>query len=411
VVPTSVISRGSGTLLQLLAEHLFDLRALDVSGFKRWLDRHLSHWHTDVVFEQRARIRELRRAHPGLAALEGERRKARIDDAASPHYRRLEDATRGLIGAENAVAGLTHALSRANPPEDKRLRDKLEEYRRRVNELRSLVSDLTAESPERLALNEITARLTKLREDVGFFREVTRLEALQRSQGRSSTRSGAAFETVAIDAVTQHVMPELKGRSDSASIYLLRGVTLGAARTEIDQLIVGRAGDSNDPVEVLALVETKRNPNDLARGLQKRLENLSWLAGHEAGYDSLAYRTEAAPSGHNEGVAVHSEKGEVFRFDRASFRRFLPDLNSGTPHRNVYLVTRTGMLWGIGSAGLARIAHRVSSDTSWAPDDDEYLAGLLAWSQSLTSPVESPDILQMYADDPEAARQVLFLED
>jgi hypothetical protein len=191
---------------------------------------------------------------------------------------------------------------------------------------------------------------------------------------------------------------------------VLRGVTLGAARTEIDQLVV-RVAEPHAPVEVLAVVETKRNINDLAHGLLRRAENLAWLAGRHEGYDPERYRNASFPSGRFAGVAVHARKGHRYRFTRESFWRFLTGADAGMLPRHLYLVTRPGPLWGVGSAALARIAHRVSSDEEWDPADTEYLAGLLRWCQEMAEPVEAPDVLRSCAADAEASRRVLLLED
>src|SRR4051794_41918216 len=54
----------------------FDLRTLDLAGFRRWLNLHLARWASDPAFVQRARVRDLRRAHPDLRPLEEDHRRA-----------------------------------------------------------------------------------------------------------------------------------------------------------------------------------------------------------------------------------------------------------------------------------------------------------------------------------------------
>ena len=77
-----------------------------------------------------------------------------------------------------------------------------------------------------------------------------------------------------------------------------RGVTLGAAGTELDQVIVRLPSRAERPVEVLAVVEVKRNLNDLAHGFRRRQDDLAWLTGHTANYDPRRYRTRQFPTGH-----------------------------------------------------------------------------------------------------------------
>jgi hypothetical protein len=73
---TSPVTRGARDLRRLLREQTCDVRTLDLAGFRRWLAGHRAHWQRDAVFVQRARIRDLRRAHPRLRALEEEPRQA-----------------------------------------------------------------------------------------------------------------------------------------------------------------------------------------------------------------------------------------------------------------------------------------------------------------------------------------------
>lgn len=402
------VSRGSAGLRELLASRLSDVRELDQRQFAGWLERHLEHWRADPVFAQRSRIRDLRRAHPELRQAEADQRRARAEDEASPLHAQLEALTRERVGADRAVAGLTHVMGRADAAERDALRAKREAFMRRGEELRAEVEALTAASPARLALNRAARRVEELRQRLGLEGEEARLHQLQRSKGRSSGRSGARFEQIALEAVRRELLGELDGSADGGALVVLHGVTLGAARTEIDQLVIRPAARSG-PVEVLALVEAKRNINDLVHGLSRRVENLAWLAGRGEGFDAGLYRTAAFPAGAFEGMAVHSHDGRHHRFTRESFRHFLPDSPGPIPER-LYLATRPGPLWGLDSGGLARIAHRVSSDEDWNPDDPDYLARLLGWCRDLAGPIEAPDLLRACAADPGASRRVLLLE-
>lgn len=405
------VRRGREALRELLETQRFDLRELDVAAFRAWLERHLEHWRRDPAFVQRSRIRNLRRRDPELLALEAEARLARAADEASALHPRLSAAEHDLVGAEKAVAGLSYALGREDDATERdRLRLKRETFQARAAAARAEIEELTGASPERRALRGIEERLARRRAFLGLEREEERLRELQRKKGRSTSRSGTSFEERALEAVRTEVLPELDPGRGGEDLVVLRGVTLGAARMEIDQLVVRPSASRESDAEVLALVEAKRNVNDLAHGLWRRLENLAWLAGHPEGYEKDLYRTRAFPEGLFEGVAVHSRPGERHRFTADSFQRFLPDLAAGTLPERLYLVTRPGPLWGIDSAGLARIAHRISTDEAWEPEDLDYLARLLDWSRGHADEEEAPEVLRRYAADREASRRVLLLE-
>lgn len=407
--------RGPAVLLRLLATRLHDLRDQTPESFARWLERHLRGWSVDPVFQQRVRVREIRRANPVLQQLERERGIARAAYEASPDYRTLEQRRRELSGGENAVSGLEHAIGKAADEEERvRLAEKLTSYRRMVADLSLELERLRSTSVEWQALHEVAERLGRERAATNFDREIARLSELQRDHGRSSGRSGAAFEQAAADVVRSEILPELERNPSAPELVILRGVRLGSARAEFDHVIVRERENPDDPVEVVAAVEAKRNPNDLAHGLRHRVDNLFWFAGREGDYDPDSYRTTAFPTGHFDRPAIHVEKdGRRYAFTRESFAVFAeelpePDGGVGLPRR-LYLVSRPGWLWGISSGGLGRIAHRVSSDVDFDLGDSSYLASLLEWSKRLTHAVETPDLLRHFAANADDASRILLL--
>lgn len=408
--PSVPVARGAAALNRLLHERTLDLRTLDVGGFRRWLERHLARWQRDPVFVQRTRIREIRRARPRLRGLEAELRAAEAADRASPLWERLRRTEHDLTGADRAVAGLGGALERAAPGERPALRHKLQGFHARRDGLRRELAELVRASDERRALLRLRAELAGLRAETGLDAQEARLRELLRERGRASGRGGAAFEELAAELTLRHVVPGLpRDGPDGGEVRVLRGVTLGAARVELDQVVVRASPRPGEPVEVLALVEAKRAVDDLAHGFRMRQENLAWLTGDDAAYDPAAYRTRGFPAGRFDRAAVHRADGADHAFGPGSFRRFRRDPATGLFLDGLYLVTRDGPVWGLGSAALARIAARVAGDERWDPASDAYLAGLLEWCRSLARAVETPDVLRTYAATEARARQVLVV--
>lgn len=411
-------ARGPQPLHRLLGTRLSDLRAQTTETFPQWLERHLRAWSVDPVFQQRVRIREIRRLNPPLQELERDRHAARAAYESSPDYHITEQRHRELVGGENAVSGLAHALARATSENERaRLEKSLASYQSTVRSLREELSQLRGTSPEWQMLQVIVERLAQLRMSTGFDEEVARLAELQRSHGRLAGRAGSAFELSAAEAIRDEVIPDLTRRYDAASLRTLRSVRLGSARAEFDYLIVRRSDAMSESVEVVAAIEAKRNLNDLAHGLRHRIDNLRWFTGREGGYDPEAYRTSSFPTGHFDRPATHIEKdGERYVFTRESFAVFAgdPARSAGAvriPER-LYLVSRPGCLWGIGSGGMARIAHRVSSDVEFDLHDPTYLESLLEWSIRLTHSIETPDLLRGFlAHEADTSRMLLLVEE
>jgi hypothetical protein len=129
-------------------------------------------------------------------------------------------------------------------------------------------------------------------------------------------------------------MFEDRSETDEDELFILRNVSLGMAFGEIDGALVrvrdARAAyalspfqgkkavsssehlstvslkkkeetpSSPPPVEVLAVFECKRNPDDARRGFLRRRADLLWLAGDETknAYDPKRYANKHHPTGH-----------------------------------------------------------------------------------------------------------------
>jgi hypothetical protein len=398
----ATVARGADVLHALLRERTTDLRRVGLGDFRAWLGGQLPGWRLDPVFAQRERIRDLRRAFPRLLALQRERRRAARADTDSPEGARLRQVEEELSGVVKAVAGLTGALADADEERRAPLREKLNAFLARRAALQAERDERMAASPERARLVRLDAELERLRHESGVGVEEARLDELMRAQGRSSGRAGGGFEAAALRAVREHLLPELGG----GPLTVLTGVRLGTAGTELDQVVVRPSGGGS-PVQVLAVVEAKRNPNDVAHGFTRRQADLAWLSADRAAYDAARHVTRRFPTGHFDRAVEHEQDGVRFAFDPTSFRRFRPE--NGHIPAGLCFVTRAAPLAGLSSAALARLRHRAATDERFAPADDAYLAELLAWCRTLAEPIETPDVLALYAADPERARQILLL--
>lgn len=407
--PLSVI-RGSDALHALLAERCWDVRELDLAGFRRWLAHHLERWERDPVFAQRERIRNLRQRHPRLIALEKQHRRAAAADSATASHARLQQLATELVDAEKAIAGLTAAAREAAPEKREAVERKLESFHARRRLLRAEHMELIQQNPQRQALMWLEQELQQLRESIGLERAQQTLARLEKERGRRSGHRGRCFEHRTAQLIAAELVPELmRGATEGSSegLQVLHGVTLGAARLELDHLVI-RQSNEEEVAEVVAIIEAKRNINDMAHGFRRRQENLAWLTGDAAGYDPRAYRTGWFVSGHFERAAVHRQGERQFRFTRHSFRHFRRDPTSGLFLDRLYWITRRGPIWGLSSAALHRVGYRIASDRRWDPDDDKYLLQLMQWCRRLCHPTEAPDVLRSYQSTEQRARQILL---
>jgi hypothetical protein len=404
------VSRGVGVLRRLLNEETFDLREVDLDGFPEWIERHLVRWQGDPVFLQRRRICELRGGSRELRAAERRHRRAASAAAASPTSARLREVEEELVGNTKAIAGLKDALRQASERKRAGLAAKLEAFRARR---RALLAKrrLLIRSPERQALAQAEEELERLRKLLGLDAAEAELARLLRARGRRGGRTGRSFEQTIEAAVLEVVTRDLidsTGGGDGARITVLRHVRLGAAGVEFDLLVVRQPPRAGAPVEVLAAVEAKRNINDLAHGFRRRQLDLAWLTGATAEDDLAAYRTRTFPSGRFDRKVIHREGGEEFLFGPDSFREFNRDPATGLFLDRLYLVTRPGAVWGVSSAALQKIGHRVAI-TGWDPSDEACVRRLFHSCRKLCELLETPDVLRLFAEDVRRARSLLLV--
>jgi hypothetical protein len=402
---TADVIRDPDALRRLVAERTFDLRALDLLCFRRWVSVQFPYWQADPLFAQRARIRDLRKAHPELRRLKREMRRAAEADAATPQAARLGEVEKTLRNAEKAVAGLTSALEHADDATRLALEAKREAFRRRLRNLEEEWAQLARSSPERQCLLRAAADYDRLRSAIGLDHEEARLRELLTEKGRRAGDAGEQFEERARAITVRHIVPEVG--ADGGDLHVLNGVRLGAAGVELDFAVVRRPAGPDESVEVLAVVEAKRNINDLAHGFRRRQVDLAWLTGDAGAYDPADHRTGHFTSGDFDRPAVHWQDGQAFLFGPGSFQLFAREMVNGHFLSRLYLVTRAGPIWGVSGAALARISFRAATDVDWNPDDESYLSRFHAWCRSIAGPVETPEVLKTYLADVDRCRQII----
>lgn len=407
------MERGKLALSRLLHQRTLDLREATLAGFRLWLGHQVARWGNDPVFVHRSLIRDLRRAHADLLALEEEVRRAERADRAAGSFEALGRLDRQLMDAEKAITGITAVMTQAVAERRTELSLKLDRFRAAHAQMSLERESLIRASPERRELLRLRDQLSRLRIVTGVERAEADLARLLREQGRSSGRSGGAFERMAMEVTHRTIVPDLVeahalgGRDER--LVVLSGVTLGAAATELDQVVVLTGERPGRPVQVLAVIEVKRNINDLGHGFRRRQADLSWLTGDSERYDPEPLRTRTFPSGHFDRPAMHRQDGRDFVFDPTSFAGLRRDREAGYILQGVYFITRPATLWGASAAALSRIS-RAATDLRWDPDDEDYLRDLLRWCLTLTDPIEAPDVVAMYARDAELADQLLMVE-
>lgn len=402
------VHRGKRYLRNFLAREQIDWSQMDVAELQQWLEKQLPFWQRDVIFSLRCQIRDLRKTHPAFVDLEAKHEKLQKAHELSPQYARLQELDNELLGVEKAIAGLTTASNHARGDRKHQLNAKLNDYRQLQQQLTLEQANLLQQSTTYQQLQQTQKELTSLGHNIGLTDLELQLEQLNRAHGKKQNVSGESFEVVSKNVTQQWIVPDLV-KSPSAEIAILSGVTLGAADMEFDHLVVRVPPQSQKALTVLAMVEAKRNINDLAHGFRRRQQDLAWLTGDVGGYDPALYKTQTFPTGHFDRMSQHHEEGTTYHLDQSSFRNFRREEHTGKFLNRLYFISREGRLWGLSNAALARLRHRVATDYHFDLKDNNYLTKLLYWCQSLIEPPETPDVLEMYCQGMGHAKQILLL--
>ena len=384
-----MIHTGPDVLANYLAFNQVDLHALDLEGFRAWLAARIKEQERNVVFRQMCLIRDIvRRNQRRIQSCTEVLDEARIAFLESTHFEALERLALQIDRLQKGVNGLTIAVNqgRADP-------QKLEDFKQALEHRQRSFLELVACSPEKQHFDLAQAALGRLREEIGLTREEAHLKNLQRERGRRTGTAGRRFEEAASEVIEQFIRPELL--ESRTRIECLRRVTLGSARAEFDFLIVG-VTPGRTSVDALAVVEAKRNVNDVAAGFRRRQENLAWFTGDVDGYDLNRYRTRFYLTGHFDRLVQHQQDGRDYAFDRNSFQRFRRDPETGYFLSGLYFVAGTQPLVGVGRGELHRILHWVAVDPTFDLANDAVIRRYWQRVLSVIERLQSRAVLEIY---------------
>lgn len=381
------------------------LRCMSLQDFRTWLGARIEEASMQEQFRLRCWIRDVRTIHRRrLRDREQRLEVAKRAYELSPVAVEFEQASREVDSLHKGVAGLKAAVAegRADP-------EKLQQFEQRLVAAEARLAGARDElnTPEKRRLDRATSSLQRMMEEVGLAEAESRLEQNHDQQGSASTIAGSRFERISSQAARELIIPSL-GLVNHEPV-ILHGATLDCPQGELDQLII--TIEKNGVAKVHAVVEAKNNLNDLAHGFRVRQENLAWFVGDKQGYDPGRYRTSRFRDGQFDGVvAHHHENGLTYQFDSSSFDLFRePDK---PPYRleRLFFVTEQRPLLGLDSGDLSRVMHRVATDHRFDIQSNTKLKRLYEWMLDFIEPVQTIDILRMYADDESLAKNIIMVQ-
>lgn len=393
----------SDGLARFLDTNAVRLHDLSPDEFRAWLLQRLREQGDNAVFQQRLRIQSLLRPHRNrLRQLEQERDDARSAYERSPYCETIERLQRQVERLRKGVEGLRIAVAegRADP-------GKLSTYQEALQRRGDELDTAAARCPQKTDWEHAVAALSAFHTRIGVADAEDELARMQHQRGRRSGVAGRRFEDFVEDALRADL--GARWRHAASSLVVLRGVTLGAAQTELD-FVIGRVDPGEAAMEVLAVVEAKRNINDLVSGFLQRQRNLGWLTRDERAYDAAAFRTRSFPTGHFDRPATHRQDGVEYTLTSDSFRHFHREEETGWFLDRLCFASRLRPLLGVTTLELARILNRVATRREFDRDDPAQVERLRAWSLTFVSPMQSYDVLRRYCSF-RLARQIIAIEE
>lgn len=392
------------SLQQFLNENATDLSSLSLEEFRDWLEARIERANQHPLFQERCRSRDLRRRYRSpLRFRERRLNRAEQEYRADPLSRTIEELRENVRDLTNAVEGLSQAVAekRADPA-------KLAEFAVRRAIAIAEYDQLRNTTPTWHQLEQARQSLAAFQQEIGLTEIEKSIARLSLERGRISSRSGQNYQQTVSRTGRDLIVKSLAEREnfEGQSMELLHGVTLGCARGEFDQMIV-TAAKQDEPVRVLAIVEAKKNINDLVHGFRIRQENLAWLVGDRSGYVADLYRTRYFPEGHFT-TAVHPEHGRRYHFNRDSFQRYATPDKAGYRLEGLWFITNRRPLLGVTSGELGRILYQVSMNPSLNLSSHSGLDKFRKWVLNTISDYQTHDVLRLYATTNELAPQIIL---
>ncbi len=382
---------GQAFLRAYLENNTIDLARMSLGDFRQWYQSVLLSAQRDETFLLQRRIHNLESEHRhALRTLRERWQRALAKLNEWEHKPEYESAYKLYESISAGVKGLSEAVKqgRADP-------EKLRDFEQRLHLIAKELDDWKS-SPIMRSTLSARQSMDELEQAIGLTSLNRQLRQLRSEQGHRSSSGGSLFEEMAYEAVRTRFKNE----------EILTGVTLGAARAELDLVIV-RSG--NPHVDVLAIVEAKRNINDLADGFRMRQENLAWLTGSADSELCRLYQNQMYPQGRFDCTAIHREKEREYRFSVDSFAAFQRDHN-GWFVNALWYVSRNQGLWGLSGNERGRLMNRIINEGLDAEINDKELRQLRNWLLEIMEPFQTRDLLTLHATDVALANQIVLIQ-
>lgn len=196
-------------------------------------------------------------------------------------------------------------------------------------------NELRASSAALQEYEEAMAQYTAIACEVGLTCAEQFKSDARKEGGSGRNFRGKSFESQSVEIVRSCLLPYLADKYNVSveDMLIVQNLRLGMASSngstaEIDSVVCVRNGACPKPkgtyVTVLAIVEVKRNPDDIGSAFVNYQAPLAWLTGISDPSDSARWVTKSYPKGIFDRPFIQVHQGEPLVFTQESFKKLTP---------------------------------------------------------------------------------------
>ncbi|MEM1009014.1 MAG: hypothetical protein AAGJ35_08400, partial [Myxococcota bacterium] len=372
---------GLRSLHNFLKRNAIQLRDMDLAQFTQWLRTQIERQkqHDSIYAQQwalRARKQELRDKYLPLREAYMQQEKL---FSSSSIAQVLEKLRHQIDGSQHAQEGIHQALVTMPLEKQDTLQEKKLFFVHKQQILTEVVEMIRNTVPEVGRTEQAREAFFSFCDQHGIAQAEAAIKAAQQDSGQKRSKSGSSFEDQVYPLVQGVIVPHLLRKPQCSTlpnnVHILSGVKLGSARAEIDYMVVRQAAPQK-PVKVLAVVEVKRDPNDIGHGFHQRQETLAWFRGDTQHYDPQEWRTKVYNTGHFDQPATHREHDQTYLFQPESFGFFERDVASQWYLKRLYFIAQKRRLQGLAASEKALLLQRVVNQMDFSIDIQDDVAEL-----------------------------------
>jgi len=294
----------------------------------------------DQEFSGRVLVRDIRKMnHLKLQEVENQLMKAKIAFDANPNSVMLYELDRLIHGAEQAITSMKKFIETVS--DNIRVTDKKRAIEialplKKEEHIKNISTrDMKRkETPEFQAYIDAIKRVEDTYDEIGLNLAIQNATALSSKGGDGRNSRGKNFESRARLLLEELLVPSIADKYgyDKDDVFIVQNMKLGMASikgtcSELDCMICVR---SERPLtldvkpkgtfcKVLAIIEVKRNPDDIGEAFAGYQQSLSWLSGIKEAYEPESWITKAYPNGHFSKPFMQDWNGESLIFTSESF--------------------------------------------------------------------------------------------